>query len=872
MAPNHRPPGPRDDSAPPRAGPPAEAPCEERPAANAQASGPPERETAEALARRLEESDRLLQDTERRLREAQDVLGARNRIAQIFLSVPDEQMYHEVLQVVLELAESDLGAFGYLDDRGDSIVPTMTRQAWDRCRVPDKQIVFPRQGWGDTSWPRAIREKRTICSNEPSAKLPAGHVPILRHVAVPLVHQGRVVGIIMVANRKTDYRERDIALLETLGRDMAPVLDARLQRERQEAARRETEAALREKTEEVDRFFSGALDLLCIADTDGYFVRLNREWERTLGYPIRELEGRRFLDLVHPEDLAATVEAVSTLGKGREILNFVNRYRCRDGSYRWIEWRSIPAGKRIYAAARDVTERRRAEAERERLLRAIEQAGEAIVITDPDGTIRYVNPAFEAVTGYGPEEAVGQNPRILKSGVQDDAFYRALWETVSSGRTWKGRFVNRRKDGRLFTEQATISPVRDAAGRIEHYVAVKRDITEALDMEARFQQAQKMESVGRLAGGVAHDFNNMLTVILGHAELARNRPECPGTLHADLRQIETAATRSRELVQHLLAFARRQIATPRLIDLNDAVEGMLEMLRRLIGEEIALQWRPGRDLWPVRVDPGQVHQILANLCVNARDAIERTGTVTLETENVAIDQAACAGRPEFVPGPFVRLAVTDDGCGMDETTLGHLFEPFYTTKEIGRGTGLGLATVYGIVRQNQGFVDVRSRPGGGTTLAVYLPRQEGHAGAGSDGTQAAGAAPGRGETVLLAEDEPQILDMARSMLEELGYRVLAAGTPCEAERLAQRHAGSIRLLVTDVVMPDMSGPELAGRLDRLCRGLRHLFISGYTADVIARRGILEQGVHFLQKPFSLTDLSAAVRAALDTEHPEETGP
>ena len=390
----------------------------------------------------------------------------------------------------------------------------------------------------------------------------------------------------------------------------------------------------------------------------------------------------------------------------------------------------------------------------------------------------------------------------------------------------------------------------------------KRAEVEQEKLQAQLLQAQKMESIGRLAGGVAHDFNNMLGVILGHTEMALEQVDPAQPLHFDLQEIRKAAERSTELTRQLLAFARKQTISPRVLDLNQTVEGMLKMLRRLIGEDIHLSWTPGRDLWPVKVDPSQIDQILANLCVNARDAIAGVGKITIETGNTTFDEAYCGDHVGYVPGEYVLLAVSDDGCGMDKETLGKLFEPFFTTKELGKGTGLGLATVYGIVKQNNGFLNVYSEPGQGTTFRIYLPRYAGKAEQARTAAPQESAMRGR-ETILVVEDEPEILNLTKRMLEKQGYHVLTAGTPGEAIRLAEEHAGEIHLLMTDVVMPEMNGRDLAKRMISFYPNIRRLFMSGYTANVIAHHGVLDEGVHFIQKPFSIRDLAAKVRQALD---------
>ena len=398
---------------------------------------------------------------------------------------------------------------------------------------------------------------------------------------------------------------------------------------------------------------------------------------------------------------------------------------------------------------------------------------------------------------------------------------------------------------------------------------VMSDITEHLRLQDQLRQSQKMESVGCLAGGVAHDFNNMLGIILGYTDMALFQAS-PGTpLHDSLQEIRKAASRSADLTRQLLGFARRQPISPRVLDLNATVEGMLKMLRRLVGEDISLAWRPDTGLGPVKMDPSQIDQILANLCVNARDAIAGCGRVTIETANVNLDETERTDA-DFVPGDYVMLAVSDTGCGMDEEVMKRIFDPFFTTKEVGQGTGLGLATVYGIVKQNQGLIKVGSEPGRGTSLRIYLPR---HAGAGcATGSASSADFPlGQGETVLLVEDEPMLLGLGKSMLQRLGYTVFGAATPDQALRLAREHADELRLLLTDVVMPEMNGRDLAELLKALQPKLKVLFMSGYTADIIAHHGVVDEGVQFIQKPFSLQELALRLRSALSGDAGKYSG-
>jgi PAS domain S-box-containing protein len=421
----------------------------------------------------------------------------------------------------------------------------------------------------------------------------------------------------------------------------------------------------------------------------------------------------------------------------------------------------------------------------------------------------------------------------------------------------------RTKDGQYkwILDQAKIVSW-DALGKPLRMCGTHTDITERKKLQNQLNQTQKMESIGQLAGGVAHDFNNMLSVILGYAELALAEVDPSSSLYEELLEIHNAGKRSADITRQLLAFARKQTIAPRILDLNETVEGMLKMLRRLIGEDITLAWLPGLGLGQVKMDPSQLDQILANLCVNARDAIAGVGKVTVETGMIIFDEVYCKDHPGFIPGEFVLLAVSDDGCGMDKEILLKIFEPFFTTKNVGQGTGLGLATVYGIVKQNNGFVNVYSEPGHGTIFNIYLPVHQGV----SESIQAKTISEvnmGGTETILIVEDDVMVLKMGKNMLEKLGYTVLTANAPADAIQLAETNASKIHLVITDVVMPGMNGRDLAERLRTLDPESKILFMSGYTADAIAHRGILNEGVCFIHKPFSIKDLAAKVRGALE---------
>jgi PAS domain S-box-containing protein len=494
---------------------------------------------------------------------------------------------------------------------------------------------------------------------------------------------------------------------------------------------------------------------------------------------------------------------------------------------------------------------------------AVEQSAESVIITDTEGIILYVNPTFEQISGYSRSEALGQTPRLLKSGRQESAFYRELWTAISAGRVWHGRLINKKKDGALYTIDTIITPVRDEHSQIVNYVALQRDITHELRLEEQLRQSQKMEAIGRLAGGVAHDFNNLLTVIIGHTEfLSSSYLNSDDPRLKEVEQIRKAGERAALLTRQLLAFSRQQPTWLQILNLNQVVTGIKDMLSRLIGEHITLLTDLAPDLGRTRADPAQIEQVLMNLVVNARDAMPGGGKLTIKTANVELDELYAARHLNVSPGPYVMLVVADTGLGMDAETMSRIFEPFFTTKEVGKGTGLGLSTVYGIVQQNDGHIRVDSTPGQGSAFSVYLPLIKETAPIAASRPVTATSPEGK-ETILLVEDETNVRLITRKFLEKRGYRVLEAGHARQALHLCWQHAGRIDLLITDVVMPDLSGPELAEQLAQIQPRLKIIFISGYADDVLKQHGIPEPHCIFLEKPFSSEALAQKVREALD---------
>ena len=604
-----------------------------------------------------------------------------------------------------------------------------------------------------------------------------------------------------------------------------------------------------------------------VKDRNSGYLFCNSNYALDLGIGPQEIVGKDDFAFFSPalaEAYRADDREVMAAGKTKDI---EERYELA-GAERWIHTIKVPYRNEqgeiigVLGLFEDITERKRTEADLLRLAAAVEQTADSIVITDPEGNIQYVNPAFERITGYAREDVLGQNPRILKSGQTDPAVYKELWETITRGEVWVGQLTNRKKDGTLFEERVTISPVHDKNDHIVNYIAVKQDISDLTKLEDQLRQSQKMEAIGQLAGGVAHDFNNLLTAIIGYSDLAQRRIDDDHPLKGYLEEIKKAGDRAANLTRQLLAFGRKQMLQPVTLNLDNVVSDMNKMLCRLIGEDIKLTAKFDPALKQIKADPGQVEQVLVNLVVNARDAMPRGGNLTIETSNFEIDREYADTHIGAQPGKFVMLAVSDTGTGMDDETKARIFEPFFTTKEKGKGTGLGLSTVYGIVKQSGGYVWVYSELGHGTSFKIYLPQLETEI-TPVDSKSAEVPAPGGSETILLVEDDDNVRGLARKILEQAGYKVLDATNGNDAIRLWEEQSEPIHLLLTDVVMPETSGKEIADRLTSLLPTIRVLFMSGYTDEAIVHHGIVDSGVEFIQKPFSPTALAKKVREVLD---------
>jgi PAS domain S-box-containing protein len=634
------------------------------------------------------------------------------------------------------------------------------------------------------------------------------------------------------------------------------------------AERERADQALLSSEERFRALIEHGLDFISLLAPDGTLLWESPATTRPLGYPPDAFLGRNLFELVHPDDAAQVRQLwVQVVQEPASLQRGVFRLRRSDGLWCWVEALATnllhdASVRAIVINYRDITLRKQAEETLRLQSAALNAAANAIVITDRDGAIVWINAAFTALSGYRADEALGKNPRdLVKSGVHETAFYKPIWDTLLAGNVWRGEMINRRKDGSQYPEEQVITPVRDARGEITHFIAIKRDLTEEKQVAMQVLQSQKMEIVGRLAGGIAHDFNNLLTVINGTADFAVTGLREDDPLRADFEQIHEAGKRAAALTRQLLAFSRKQIMKPVILNLNTVVEDMRALLPRLIGENIALVMAPAGQLGCVLADPGQIEQVILNLAVNARDAMPDGGTLTIETRDVEFPEAHAGDVRSAPPGPYVMLAVSDTGAGIDEPTRLRIFEPFFTTKEQGKGTGLGLSTVDGIVRQSGGSVRVYSEPGHGTTFKIYLPRISEPASMGQP-VPARTTVPGT-ETVLLVEDEEALCRLATRILRSAGYTVLVAANGEDALLVLARQDRPVHLLLTDVVLPGMSGRELATRIAAAHPEVKALYTSGYTDDAILRLQVLDQITHFVGKPYTAAELTRKVREALD---------
>lgn len=811
--------------------------------------------------------------TEKDLRLNESRLASLLELSQ--MSVESERMLTDfALEKAIELTGSTIGYLAFMNEE-ESILTmySWSKTAMQECAIEDKPIEYPVEKTG--LWGEAVRQRRPVITNDYQAEnllkkgYPKGHVSVLRHMNIPLLDGEKIVLVAGVGNKKEPYENDDVEQLTLLMDGMWKIIKAK----RIEKELDDSEGRYRLLSKKMN-------DIIWTADLSLRTTYVSPSVEKVLGFTQEERLRGNPADEMTPESFAHGTEMLMReiecdsepgVDPDRTVKIYVEYYH-KNGSTVLCE--NIVGALRdqkgaiigIHGVSRDITDRKSAEDaaqyEKQRFYNLIQNAPFGMILIDEKGSFTFANSKFTEIFGYDLKD-VPDGKRWFERAYPDPEYRK---EIISAWVEDLEKYGPGEKRPRIY--QVTC---KDGSRKIINFIPVRletgenlvscEDITDRIKLEDQLRQAQKMESVGRLAGGVAHDFNNMLQTIMGYAELALIKIKRGASADENLIQIRQAAQRSADLVRQLLAFARRQTISPKVLDLNDAMSGMLKILKQLIGENINLIWKPGRDILPVKMDPAQIDQILANLLVNARDSISGTGTVIIETQNAVLDEAYCRLKPGFLPGKYALIAVSDTGSGMDNETVSHIFEPFFTTKDIGIGTGLGLSTVYGVIKQNGGFINVYSEPGRGTTFKIYLPVCL--AGAEKEEVLQEQMPSGGTETVMVVEDEKMLLEFVETILKEQGYSVVSAGSPAEALTIAREFGSSIHLLITDVVMPSMNGRELKEALMPLYPDIKTLYMSGYTANVIAHHGVLNDGTAFIQKPFSINALAAKVRQVIE---------
>lgn len=668
-----------------------------------------------------------------------------------------------------------------------------------------------------------------------------------------------------VANRARDGRIFSSLLSASVLRNLRGAVVGVMGVSRDITDLKKTEAALSHLAAIVE----SSSDAIISTALDDVVLTWNRGAERIFGYSTAEITGRKCSILVPLELQEERAQRIEEIRQGGHVEFLRTEWICKEGRRIHLSLSFSPihdAGGRVTGMstiARDITGRMRTEAELSRLATAVEQVTESIVVTDAQGKIQYVNPSFVKISGILREEAIGLDLRAIQGQLEDEKFQRELWQTLQSGRVWRGQLRNRRPGGKEFIEEASITPLRDADGAVVNYVAVKRDVTHERELEEQFFHAQKMDAIGQLAGGVAHDFNNITAVVLGYADLILRDLSQADPLRAKIETIRNAGQRAARVTRQLLAFSRRQLLQSRVIDVNSHLQEVASLVRQLIGENINLVIIPFRVACHIEVDPSYLDQAILNLAVNGRDAMPNGGALTLAVTVAEVAAAETGRSPDLTPGTYVVLSISDTGVGMTPEVRARVFEPFFTTKAPGKGTGLGLSTTYGIVEQSGGHIVVDSEPGRGTTFQIHLPRV-------SAPEEEEPSAPVdkepllRGtETILVVEDEEQLRQMVSVSLSGQGYRVLQAANAQEALDLRRQHSGAIDLLFTDIIMPGLSGAELAKQFSEISPGTRVLFTTGYAEQSAVTAEPGGPAVNVLSKPYHLSALSSKVREVLN---------
>ncbi len=808
------------------------------------------------------------------LKQSEILLQTEKQIITAFHTKQGDEIFSQTLKDIQVMLESPLGFFGYINEAGFLVCPAFSQGIMEECTMADKTAIFPPDSW-DGVWGDSLRQQETVVKNTDLAT-PHGHLPLSAALAVPIKHKGQLIGQIFLANRQTSYGPEQVAFIEHICTYLAPLLHSHLQaekslREQQQATDRQHKSETRLKEAEAMAglgnwqydFFSQ--ELTWSDETFRIFNQIPQSLQPSYKFAV---------SMIHPNDRQMVKKAYTDSVANHTLFDIHHRLLLPGKVEKFVmqkcrtEYDNNGTPLRSLGTILDITKLQTAEATSRLLATAIEQAMETIVITDTNGTIEYVNPAFERCSGYSKEEALGQNPRVLKSGKHSEEFYHEMWQTLTSGLIWQGIIKNRRKDGTFFEEQATISPVLDDSGEVRHYVAVKRDISHEQELEMQLRQAQKMEAIGTLAGGIAHDFNNILAAILGYGEMAREQAEEGSILQQDIVEIIKAGSRAADLVQQILAFSRQAEQDFNPVQLQFIIKEAMKMLRASLPSTITIKEAIDTSCPPVLADPTQIHQIIVNLCTNAKQALQEQGGGQL---NISLSQQILPQKnialPSEVHGPYIELIVEDSGSGMDEKIMAKIFEPFFTTKEVGQGTGLGLSVVHGIVKSHHGHILAQSEPGQGTTFYIYLPVDLEHSSI-TDEVEEMEPIPGGSERIMVVDDEEIVVDVLNRMLRKKGYEVTSFTSSSAAYAHWQENQQRYDLLITDMTMPEMTGVELSMKILAQQPEFPIILATGYS-ETIDEKQAKAIGINgYIMKPIIPSTLCALIHKVLDTQ---ETG-
>ena len=772
----------------------------------------------------------------------------------------------EVLQAALDEAEritrSRIGFFHFVDQ--DQI--TLSLQNWStatllQCTASGKRDHYPVSQAG--VWVDCIRERRAIIHNDYASLphrhgLPEGHVPVVRELVVPIFQGEKIVAVIGVGNKQTDYFPEDINCVTQLANLAWDII----QRKRAEAER-----------EQFYQFFQTSSDLMLIRDPNGNFTKTNPACTETLGYSEAELTAKPFIEFVHPEDKQATLDEMARQLQRGFSMNFENRYICKDGSVRWLSWRAIFNKDKgiIYATARDITKSRRDEdalrESKEKINQILNSTAEGIYGIDLLGNCVFCNPACIRILGYHDEnDLIGKNMHDLIHHTKADGTPHTKEECTILKAFQKGEYVHSdkglfwRADGKGFPVEYWTYPILKD-DRVTGAVVSIIDITDRVTLENQLRQSQKMEAVGQLAGGMAHDFNNILTAIMGYGSFALMNMAKDDPQRINIEHMLEGAERAAHLTNDLLLFSRKQISERKYVDLNEIIKKAKKFLCRIIGEDILFKTILHPGAIPVLADAHQLEQVMMNLATNARDAMPEGGVFNVTTEQIRLDKEFITTHGYGQQGMYALITVSDTGKGMDEATRQRIFDPFFTTKEMGRGTGLGMAVVYGIIEGHDGYIHVYSEPELGTTFKIYLPLTTIEREVTTESIQP--FALGKGETILVAEDEPVVREVLRLSLEENGYIVIEAENGEDAVKQYKDNMEEVSLVLLDVIMPVKNGREAFNEIKRLKSDTKVIFMSGYTSDIITEKGMFETDAELIPKPISPDSLLRKVREVLD---------